>query len=368
MARTDSMRVAVVGYGYWGSKHVRVLSTLPGVEVVVVDQDLGRLAEAHLNFPAAGTARALDEVLPSVHAVVVATPPCSHAQIALRSVLAGKHTLVEKPLATSIEDARRLVDTAAERGVVLMAGHTFEYNAAVWKLKEIIDSGDLGRVLYIDTARLNLGLYQRDVNVIWDLAPHDLSIIAFLMDETPASVTTWAHHHVDGRHADVAHVRLELEKSGTYAFVHVSWLNPQKVRRVTVVGDQKMAVYDDTSDEDRIRVYDIGVDSHGLDDPADAHAMPITYRSGDIVSPHVVFREPLLVQDTHFIDCARTGRTPNTSGRSGLEIVRVLSASDLAEVTGRPVRVLDVPAQRSPDDVEAARLLAEPAAYGEAVQ
>ena len=157
-------------------------------------------------------------------------------------MLAGCHTLVEKPLATSVQDARALVDTADAHDVTLMAGHTFEYNAAVRKLKEIIASGDLGRVLHIDTARLNLGLYQHDVNVIWDLAPHDLSIISFLMGENPTTVTTWAHHHVGGRHADVAHLRLELAESGTYAFVHVSWLNPQKVRRVTVVGDRKMGL------------------------------------------------------------------------------------------------------------------------------
>ncbi|GAA4842835.1 hypothetical protein GCM10025787_25210 [Saccharopolyspora rosea] len=280
-------------------------------------------------------------------------------------MLAGCHTLVEKPLATSVQDARALVDTADAHDVTLMAGHTFEYNAAVRKLKEIIASGDLGRVLYIDTARLNLGLYQHDVNVIWDLAPHDLSIISFLMGENPTTVTTWAHHHVGGRHADVAHLRLELAESGTYAFVHVSWLNPQKVRRVTVVGDRKMAVYDDTSDEDRIRVYDIGVAPREIDDPADAHAMPVTYRSGDIVSPHVVFREPLLVQDTHFIDCIRTGRPPSTPGSSGLEVVRVLSASDLAQATGRPVKVPDIPTQRRAPGIRATRQLAGPVGSGE---
>lgn len=342
MRSSSGIRVAVVGYGYWGAKHVRVLSTLPGVDVVIVDSDAARTCEAQRNFPATETASDLDAVIDHVDGVVVATPPRKHAEVAFRALNGGRHTLVEKPLATSVQEARQLVDTAAERDVRLMVGHTFVYNAAVWKLRELIRSGELGRILYIDTARLNLGLYQSDVDVVWDLAPHDLSIISFLMDETPTSVTTWAHHNVGSRHADVAYLRLELESTATWAFVHVSWLDPQKVRRVTVVGDRKMAVYNDTLDEDRIRIYDIGVAPNESSESAEVHAMPVTYRSGDIVSPHVIFREPLLVQDSHFVDCIRSGRRPETPGEQGLEIVRVLSASDLAQATGKSVGLADV--------------------------
>jgi predicted dehydrogenase len=333
------VRVAVVGYGYWGSKHMRVLSSMPGVQVTIVDQDVDRIAEAKRAYPAAEAARRLDEVLDRVDAVVVATPPSAHATIALQALRHGRHALVEKPLATTVEDAQSMVDAAAANGVHLMAGHTFEYNAAVWKLKELIDSGELGRILYIDAARLSLGKYQRDCNVIWDLAPHDISIASFLLDEVPRTTWVWAKRHVGNRHADVAYLRLDFERAATHAFVHVSWLDPCKVRRVTVVGDRKMAVYDDMSDNERIRVYDIGVDPADPDDHGESHAMPVSYRTGDIVSPFIQFNEPLLVQDSHFIECIRTGATPNTPGQRGLDIVRVLAATDVAEATGRPAFV-----------------------------
>lgn len=324
------------------------------MNVVVVDADPARRAEAQRNFPAATAVRSLAEVSDLVDGVVVATPPTTHAEIAMQALDRGKHTLVEKPLATSVRDAHSLVETAEQRGLHLMAGHTFIYNAAVRKLREIIRSGELGKIFYIDTARLNLGLYQHDVNAIWDLAPHDLSIISYLMDDTPSSVSAWAQHNVSGRHADVAHLRLELANSATSAFVHVSWLNPQKVRRVTVVGDRKMAIYNDLLDEDRVRIYDSGVDLRHPGNTENSYAMPVTYRSGDIVSPHVAFREPLLVQDEHFVDCIRTGASPLTSGRDGLNVVHSLAAADLAQSTGRSVLVDNTMAQfRRPAMIDA---------------
>jgi predicted dehydrogenase len=218
-----------------------------------------------------------------------------------------------------------------------MVGHIFEYNAAVRKLKEIISSGELGRILYMDTARLNLGLYQNDCNVIWDLAPHDISIASYLMDEMPESVSVWTQCNVDGMHADVAYLRLKF--SSAPAFVHVSWLDPNKVRKVTVVGDKKMAVYDDMSDNERLRIYDVSVAAAEASDGPAPHAMPVTYRAGDITAPYLNFVEPLLVQDAHFIDCIRTGAAPQTSGERGLEIVRVLAATDRAVESGAPARV-----------------------------
>lgn len=343
LARRDSggfatfdpdVRVAVVGYGYWGSKHIRVLSSMPGVQVTVVDNDPARIAEARRIYPSAESAPRLDDVLDRVDAVVVATPPTAHATVALQALRQGRHVLVEKPLATTVEDAQEMVDSAAAAGVHLMAGHTFEYNAAVWKLKEIIDSGELGRILYIDAARLSLGKYQRDCNVIWDLAPHDISIASYLLDEVPRTASVWANRHVGNRHADVAYLRLDFERAATHAFVHVSWLDPCRVRRVTVVGERKMAVYNDMSDNERIRIYDIGVDPTDPEN-GDTQAMPVSYRTGDIVSPFIQFNEPLLVQDSHFIECIRTGATPNTPGERGLDIVRVLAATDSAEANGR---------------------------------
>src|SRR5829696_4331902 len=327
---SEENRVAVVGFGYWGSKHVRVLSSVPGVSVVVVDANPDRLREAQGRYPAARLASRLEDVLGSVDAVVVATPPGSHAAVAQRAIDAGKHVLVEKPLATTVADAELLVERAAQRDVHLMVGHTFEYNPAVWKLRDIVRSGLLGRILYIDTARLSLGRYQSDVNVIWDLAPHDISIVSLILGELPTSTSVWAHKNISAQHFDVAYLRLGFPKSGARAYVHVSWLTPNKVRQVTVVGERKMAVYDDMSDNERIRVYDIGVDVSSLNGPSDAHALPVTYRTGDITSPYIAFEEPLAVQDGHFLECIRTGSRPRTPGERGLDVVRILAATDQA--------------------------------------
>ena len=334
----EHVHVAVVGYGYWGSKHVRVLSSMPDVAVTVVDSDVGRLREAAAHYPAVeSTAERIDQVLDRVDAVLVATPPASHVDVAMRALTAGKHVLVEKPLATSVKDAEALVSAAAVNNVHLVVGHTFEYNAAVRQLRDIIRSGELGRVLYIDSARLSLGLYQRDVNVIWDLAPHDISITSFLLDELPIAASVWAHRNIGPWREDVAYLRLDFPT--THAFVHVSWLNPNKVRRTTVVGERRMAIYDDMSDNERIRIYDIGVDPAEIDNPHLAHEMPVTYRTGDIISPFVPFREPLMVQDEEFVECIRTGLPSTTPGERGLDIVRVLAATDVALATGRTAEV-----------------------------
>jgi predicted dehydrogenase len=339
--------MGVIGYGYWGSKHVRVLSSLPEVNVTVIDPVAERLAEAASFYPAARFAHSLKEALDDVDAVVVAAPPAEHFELTSLAVEAGKHALVEKPLTTSVEDAELLVEAASHSGAMLMAGHTFEYNPAVWKLKEIIQSGFLGRILYIDAQRLSLGRYQRDVNVVWDLAPHDISIVSYLLDDIPSAATVWADRNIGVRHADVAYVRLDFERAATHAFIHVSWLNPKKVREVTVVGERKMAVYDDLSDNERIRIYDIGVDPREIEESGATHAMPVSYRTGDIISPYIAFNEPLLLQDKHFVQCARMGQQPNTPGQRGLDIVRVLAATDIALATGRRASIHHDPRRAS---------------------
>jgi len=345
--RTDAgTRIAVVGYGYWGAKHVRVLTSLTDVGVVVVDSRPQRTAEARRRFPGVETAARLTDVVDQVDGVVVASPPATHATLALEALNAGRPTLVEKPLATSVREAQTMVDTAALRGVPLMVGHTFEYHPAVHRLKEIISSGELGQILHIESARLNLGLYRSDVDVVWDLAPHDISIISYLLDEIPSSVASWAHRKIKDQHADIAYLRLVLEQTAATAFIHVSWLHPTKVRRLTVVGDRRMAVYDDTSDEQRIRIHDVRVESAGGD-------APVIYRVGDIVVPRVEFQEPLLVQDAHFVECVRGGAQPRTPGERGLDVVRVLAAADVARVTGQWASVHgDIPRARvSPESV-----------------
>ena len=351
-----SIRVGVIGYGYWGSKHVRVLAGLPGVELTVIENRLDRLREAKISFPAVHVASRLDEVEDQLDAVVIATPPCSHGPVALQALRAGLHTMVEKPLATSVAVAEALVETAEASRRTLMVGHTFEYNAAVWKLKQIIDSGELGRILYIDTARLSLGRYQNDCNVIWDLAPHDISIVSYLLGEFPETASVWAQLNVGAVHADVAFIRLDFPRASASAFIHVSWLDPNKVRQVTVVGDRKMVVYNDLSDNERIRIYDVGVAPTEIGEGPAPYAMPVTYRTGDITSPYVEFVEPLLVQDTHFIDCVRTGRRPDTPGERGLGVVRVLAATDDAIATGAPARIQPPAVDRIPTTVAQAQV------------
>ena len=304
---------------------------MPGVDVTVVESGVERLSEAIAHYPSARVVTDLDQVLDDLDGVIVATPPATHFAVAVKALNAGLYALVEKPLATTVEDAEAMV--AASSGNRLMVGHTFEYNPAVRRLREIIDSGVLGRILYIDSARLNLGLYQRDVNVIWDLAPHDISIATYLLDELPVSTSVWAFRNIGHGHPDVAYLRLDFRS--TRAFVHVSWLNPNKVRRTTVVGERKMAVYDDMSDNERIRIYDIGVDAAEVDSAPQTGDMPVSYRTGDITSPYVAFREPLMVEDLHFVDCVRTLARPYTPGERGLDVVRILASTDRALATGQ---------------------------------
>lgn len=269
----------------------------------------------------------LPAALPDVDGVIIATPPSTHEALALTAMRAGKHVLVEKPMATSAASARRLVDEAAASSVTLMVGHTFEYSDAVHKLHEIVESGDLGVLLHIDTARLNLGLYQNDVNVVWDLAPHDVSIVNYLMGVPPSTVQVWGSCHVHPTLEDVAYLRLYYGETNVSAVINVSWLSPCKVRRVTVVGTKKMAVYDDMAEEP-VRIYDKGV--MRAVQPDDFPAMPMSYRYGDIVSPYVAIHEPLMREDEHFIHSIRSGTRPRTDGSSGLAVVRVLEAASLS--------------------------------------
>ncbi len=344
------MRVGIVGCGYWGSKHVRVMSMNPAVEqVVVIDPRTARRQDLLRAFPSATSAASLAEALPQVDALVIATPPASHADLALRAIIAGKHVLVEKPMATTVPDGRRLVEAAQAAGVVLMAGHTFEYNAAVWALRDAVQGGELGAVYYMDSARLNLGLYQSDISVVWDLAPHDISIFNHILGTTPDSVSAWGGSHAHRYLEDVAYVRLSYKELDVAAQLHVSWLDPCKVRRVTVVGARQMAVYNDMSSEEKLRIYDKGVSSAepSSQPPPTGEAMhdiPVTYRYGGIHSPYLPVQEPLAVQNQHFTDCIAHRRVPDTDGANGLAVVQVLTATDLSLRERRPVSLAEVQA------------------------
>ena len=286
----------------------------------------------------------IDDALPHVDAFVIATPAMSHASLALRAIAAGKHVLVEKPMATTTDAARTLVEAAADAGVVLMPGHTFEHNAAVHKLRDLVRGGYLGRLFYLDCARLNLGLYQSDVNVIFDLAPHDISILNFVLGSRPTTVTAWGSRHVHPEHEDVAYLRLDYGDLGVRSNIHVSWLDPRKVRHITAVGSRKMVVYNDMADRERIRIYD---KSAIPPDASDGPLSGVAYHLGDVVSPFVPFAEPLAVQDQHFVDCIANNAPPCVDGNSGLAVVQTLECAQISLREQRPVALAEIGRRRS---------------------
>jgi predicted dehydrogenase len=327
-----------VGCGYWGSKHVRVLHAIPGVtQVIAIDRVQDRLSSLKRVFPHLITYSDLEAALDHVDAVIIATPPRTHFTLAMTAMSCGKSVLVEKPLATATQDARRMMQEAAARELVLMVGHTFEYNAAVWKLRELVQGGELGRVYYLDSARLNLGLYQSDVNVIWDLGPHDVSIFNYVLGATPVSVQAWGSRHAHQHLEDVVYLRLLYTDPEVTANIHLSWLNPAKVRRTTVVGSRKMAVYNDLTSEERVRIFDKGVVAP--EDTASPQNIPMSYRYGEIRAPYLFFEEPLDVQDREFVTCVLTGGSPPTSGDNGLRVVHTLECANRSLQTGQPVHL-----------------------------
>lgn len=331
-----TVRVGVVGCGYWGSKHVRVMHGLSSVsELTAIDPSPQRRTELGRTFPALCQHATLEEALDAVDAVVIATPPTTHAELAARALAAGKHVLVEKPMTTTSADARALVEQAENAGLVLMVGHTFEFNPAVMRLREFMADGELGDIFYLDGARLNLGLYRHDVNVLWDLAPHDVSIANFLLGTAPETVQAWGGAHAHSTVEDVAYLRLCYPQDGVFFQTQVSWLSPSKVRRLTVVGSRRMAVYNDLDDNERLRIYDKGVVPPGDDD---LHQVPLSYRYGDITSPYIQFDEPLKLLDQHFIRSVQVGSRPRSDGRTGLAVVEVLEAATQSmREGGRPV-------------------------------
>jgi predicted dehydrogenase len=333
--KSSTLRVGVVGCGYWGSKHVRILSCMPEVSrVVVIDIDARTREKIVAAFPASTAYQDLDAALPHVDAVIVASPPHTHCDVALKCLRAGKHVLLEKPIAKSTSEALLLVEEARRSNLTLMPGHTFEFNPAVHELKRRIVGGELGRIHYIHSSRLNLGLYRPDVNVVWDLAPHDISIMNYLLDAVPSSVAGWASLNA-GETEDVAFIRLEYQEIGVTGFAHLSWLDPKKTREVTVVGSKKMAAYNDLAEE-QLRIFDRGV---MRSEESSSFERPLSPRYGDIVSPRIDLKEPLALEVEHFVSCAQRGIPPRTDGESGLTVIAVLEAIDAAVATGTVVDV-----------------------------
>ena len=340
------MKVAVVGLGYWGPNLLRNLVSLIGGErVVAVDHSPERLAAVCTQYNVVCRS-SLDEALADdeVGAVVLATPVSTHGPMATQCLEQGRHVLVEKPLADNPRQGAALVTLANERSLVLMAGHTFLFSPRVERMVEYLRRGGLGKVQYVTSARLNLGLHQRDVGVIWDLGAHDFSILFHVLNEFPVSVQTSGRGVVRPRTLDVAFMNLTFA-SGVVASVAVSWLSPRKVRNTVVVGDQQMLVYDDLDNDEPVRIYDKGV---VMPDPESFGEHQLTYRYGDVLAPHVPVREPLAQELEHFLACIDGIEVCRSDGRFGLRVVEALEAAERSWQDGGRVTAIESLLEESP--------------------
>jgi len=350
--------VGVVGCGYWGPNLVRNFKGLPNCHLrAMCDVSETRLKHLRALYPDVEGLTDFEHLLNGMglDAVAIATPVNHHYALAKASLLAGKHTLIEKPMASSSAECEELIEIAERKGLVLMAGHTFLYSAAVRKIVEIIEAGDLGDIRYINSRRLNLGLFQKDINVAWDLAPHDISIILHILGEFPLTVNCQGNAHVTSGIEDVTNISLSF-RHRRFATIQSSWLEPRKVREMTIVGTRRMIVYDDVVTNEKIRIYDMRVERPPHHDTfADFH---YSYHYGDSYIPYIKQEEPLKAECEHFLDCIEKETDPLTGGCQGLELVRVLEAASAslknqgAPMTFSPLRggLLSIPRQTPTSD------------------
>jgi len=323
----DPINVGVIGCGYWGPNLIRNFVELPTSDVLAVaDLRKDRLAHIKSRYPKIKITKDYRDLFAMpLDAIAVATPPVTHFRIARDCLQRDLHVLVEKPLTLNSRDAEELIEVAETRGLTLMVGHTFEYNPAVRALREIIESGELGQVYYVDAVRVNLGLFQRDLNVLWDLAPHDVSILLYLLGRDPIFVSAQGAAYIfEGKH-DIAYLHLEFPDN-ILAHIRMSWLDPCKVRRITVVGTQKMVVYDDVETLEKIKIYDKGVEAPQYTNTFGE--FQCSYRYGDVVIPNIGFAEPLRTECQHFLECIANHTEPQSSGRIGLKVVKVLEMAE----------------------------------------
>jgi len=336
----DRVRIGVIGYGYWGPNLVRNFVESPKTDVIAVaDMNPERLELVQGRYPGVLVTTDCDEVLnnPLIEAVAISTPVSSHYQIAIAALEAGKHVLVEKPMTANTPDALALIHEAARRRLVLMVDHTFVYTGAVRKVHDLIRAGDLGDIYYYDSARVNLGIFQRDVDVIWDLAVHDLSIMDYILPGTPVAVSAIGVGHVAGATESMAYVTVFYD-CPTIAHLNVNWLSPVKIRRTLIGGSRQMLVYDDIDSSEKVKVYDKGVI---LKNGTEAlYKMLVSYRSGDMYAPRIDLTEALRTEAEHFADCIRTGTAPITDGYAGLRVLSVLeAATESMKARGRSVQL-----------------------------
>jgi len=339
----DTIGIAVIGTGDWGANLVRNFASLPGARLAAVcDADPKRLAATAARHPDARACAHMDEVAASrdVHAVVVSASAAQHHAIAKRMLEAGKDVYVEKPLTLRVDHAEELVALARRQQRILMVGHLLLHHPAVRYLKDMVDRGELGDLLYLYSQRVNLGKVRKDENALWSFAPHDLSVILYLVGAEPIDVVARGSAFLQPGVEDVVFVDLKFP-GGKLAHAHVSWLDPHKLRKLTVVGSQKMVVFDDMEPSEKIRVYDKGVDK-GTDRAGQivSYGESLTVRSGEIVIPKISLQEPLRLECQHFVDCVRERKTPLTDGEDGLRVVQVLAAAQASlEAGGAPVAI-----------------------------
>lgn len=321
------LRVAVIGCGYWGPNLIRNFNALSDCEVTVVcDTDTNRLTHMKKLYPHLETTTDVDEIFrdENIDAVAIATPVSTHYELAKKSMLAGRHTFIEKPMASSVAECQELLTLSQEQGLTLMVGHTFLFSPPVRKIKELVDSDDLGSIQYVSSRRLNLGLFQKDINVAWDLAPHDISIILHVLNDTPVTVNCQGASHISKSVEDVCNMTINFANGG-FCTIQSSWLDPNKVREMTFVGEKRMLVYNDLEPIEKIKVYDKRVEKPPhYDTFAEFH---YSYHYGDMYSPFLKQFEPLKEECQHFIDCINKKCKSISCGLEGLKVVQILSAA-----------------------------------------
>ena len=331
--------VGIIGFGYWGPNFARNFAEIERARLgAVSDLSEARLDLVRRRYPGCRTCPDYHDLLndPGIDAVVVATPVATHYQVTMEALAAGKHVLVTKPMAASSEEAERMIEEARRLGRVLLVDHTFCYTGAVRCIRELIQNGALGELYYYDSVRVNLGLFQHGVDVVWDLAVHDLSIMNYVLSSRPVEVSATGAGHFDSGHDDISYVTLFF-KNNLIAHLHVNWMAPVKVRRTLIGGSRKMIVYDDLEPSDKIKVYDRGVEVSN--DTEQIYNMLVSYRTGDMWAPNLDLTEALRTECLHFADCVEKGVTPITGGEAGLEVVRVLEAvSRSIKDRGRPAK------------------------------
>lgn len=323
------IKVGIIGCGYWGPNLIRNFNENYHTDIrYACDLTRERLERIKIGYPHINTTTNYKELLRNkdIHAIAIATPVFTHYKFVKESLEAGKHVLVEKPLTSTVREAERLVNLASKKGLILLVDHTFIYTSGIRKIKEFISTGELGEMYYFDSVRVNLGLFQHDVNVIWDLAPHDLSIMDFIVDEKPLSVVATGASHTASKLEDVAYVTVKF-KGSLIAHFHVNWMSPVKIRRIIIGGSKKMVVFDDLDPAEKIKIYDKGIKLSKADEKSTYQTL-VQYRIGDMYAPAIDNIEALRVEVEHFADCIKNNKTPITDGEAGLRIVRILEAAD----------------------------------------